>query len=93
MISDTDLLRRAIDAVRAQVPQDQWDSFADAIVRDRQAADAALRTEPPADNFRPLLPRLKDESWAKLPMTLQGVDDIKRYLLTLPVHKLSLIHI
>lgn len=87
MISDTDLLRRALDAVRAQVPQDQWDSFAEAIVKDRQAADAELRAEPPAGALRHLVPRLKEESWSQLPIALQGVEEIKQYLLTLPVHK------
>ncbi|SKA37824.1 hypothetical protein SAMN02745126_05964 [Enhydrobacter aerosaccus] len=87
MVADTDLLRRALDAVRAQIPQDQWDSFAEAIVRDRQGFDADLRGDVPADNFRHLLPSLKESSWTKLPMAFQGVPEIKDYLLRLPVHK------
>ena len=87
MTSDTDLLRRALDAVRARVPQDQWDSFAEAIVKDRQGPDAALRVEPPADNLRHLVGRIQEESWAPLPITFEGVEDIRRYLSMLPVHK------
>lgn len=87
MVSDIDLLRRALDAVRSQISQDQWDSFAEAIVRERHHSDAELRGEIPPDNFRYLTSQLQADSWARLPIKLERVADIKEYLSRLPVHK------
>lgn len=85
--SQAELLRRALDAVRLQLPQDKWDGLAEAIVRDRRPMESHLAGECPSDNFRHLLPNLENASFAKLPMMLQRVPELKSYLEQFPVHK------
>jgi hypothetical protein len=84
---ESELLRKALDAVRLQLPQDRWDSFAEAIVRDRRPLETQLAAEPPEGNFRHLLETLKAQSFVRLPITLQGVGDARAFLEQFPVHK------
>jgi|LNAP01.1.fsa_nt_gb hypothetical protein len=80
-------LRRTLVAVRRQIPQDKWDSFADGIANARRPLEENMRADRPADNFSALLPTLKSCSHAMLPVRLTGVSDIRSHLDQLPVYK------
>jgi hypothetical protein len=87
MNMEIDMLMRELEVIRQRLPKDEWDSYAEAIVQERRRSEAHLRSEPPADNLRDLLPKLQSESFVQLPMTLSGVEEIKSHLLQFPVHK------
>jgi hypothetical protein len=87
MDEQSDLLRRALDVVRLQMPQHEWDRYAEAIVQERRKTEAHLRCGPPSGDFRHLLPQLYGSSFARLPMTLESVASMRAYLEQLPVHK------
>jgi hypothetical protein len=87
MDEQSDLLRRALDAVRLQMPQHEWDRFAEAIVQERQKTEAHLRCDSPPGDFRHLLPQLRGSSFARLPMMLESAAEMKAFLEQFPVHK------
>lgn len=87
MDHQSDLLRRALDAVRLQMPQHEWDRFAEAIVAERRGAETSLKADPPRENFRHLLDSLRTSSFARLPMEFNGFAGTKSFLEQFPVHK------
>src|SRR5476649_1142011 len=87
MIIDDEALRRAHAVARQQVSQDKWDKVAEAIVKDRQAVEAHLQADPPQDGFRSLLAPLRSSSFVHLPLKLQNVRDVRKYLEQFPVFK------
>jgi hypothetical protein len=87
MDKQADLLRRALDTVRLQMPQHEWDRFAHAIAKERRASETQLSAASPADNFRHLLKPLEVSSFARLPIKLDGAPEIRKFLEQFPVHK------
>lgn len=83
----TDPAARALTVLRQSLPKHQWEGFAEKIVRDRHSIEAHLREERPSGEFVPLLPQLRDRSYATLPMTLPNVEELHRYFADQPVHK------
>lgn len=83
----TELQARALTAIRRSTPRYEWDRIADIVAKDRYKVEAALRIEPPRDNFRSLLDSLHARSHAAIPLTVPDLAEVRRYFDLQPVHK------
>lgn len=87
MTVHTELQARALTAIRRTTPRHKWDAIADIVPRDRQKVEGHPKAEPPNESYRHLLPQLKAQSHARLPLTVPNVDEVRRYFEINPVYK------
>lgn len=85
--TDNELNEKTIIALREHVRRDAWDSFAESIAQKRKGFEEHLQAPTPRDNWRHLLPTLKNDSIARVPMSLGNACALRTYLEQFPVHE------
>jgi hypothetical protein len=85
--TDIELNEKTIIALRENVRKDAWDSFAESIAQKIRGIVEHLQAPTPRDNWRHLLSTLKNDSIARVPMSLGNACAIRTYLEQFPIHE------